>query len=158
MQRLYYEDPDEVSPLTLPSPVLAPSNRIDEMENGEWRNGLFSHVCGGDCGTCVCITGTERPYHFIVLKELQMAAWWCPCFLYGRVSQRLDQNPNDDTPGMCNGPCWLMCGASCLHLHWLVALFKRGDTRNKFGVKGDGCTDCLVRSVATCSPFKDASD
>ncbi|KAK3052143.1 hypothetical protein LTR09_006735 [Extremus antarcticus] len=37
-----------------------------------------------------------------------------------------------------------MCGAGCLHLHWVVALLKRGDTRNKFGVKGDGCTDCLA--------------
>ena len=37
-----------------------------------------------------------------------------------------------------------MCGALCCHLHWLAALFKRGDTRAKFDIRGDGCTDCLV--------------
>lgn len=79
----------------------------------------------------------------------QMAAWFCPCFLYGRVSQRLDRYPDDETPGMCNGSCWLMCGASVVQLHWLVALFKRGDTRNKFGVRGDGCTDCLVCCISS---------
>lgn len=24
-------------------------------EDGDWNNGLCSHVCGGDCGTCVCV-------------------------------------------------------------------------------------------------------
>ena len=38
-----------------------------------------------------------------------------------------------------------MCAAGCCHLHWLVTLFKRGDMRAKFGIQGDGCTDCLVR-------------
>ena len=65
--------------------------------------------------------------------------------------------PNDEKPGCCNGGCWLMCGAACCHLHWLVALFKRGDMRNKFDIKGDGCTDCLV-SAESITPQRQHLD
>ena len=117
----------EISILTLPPPALPlPSFTMENKENGECRNGLFSGICGADnCGMC-------------------LGAWCCGCFLHGRTSERLDNFPSEETPGLCNGPCWLMYGAACCHLHWLVALFKRGDTRAKFGIRGDGCTDCLV--------------
>lgn len=99
---------------------------MEHKEGGEWRNGLFSGICGADnCGMC-------------------LGAWCCACFLHGRTAGRLDKFPSEEEPEMCNGPCWLMYGAACCHLHWLVALFKRGDTRAKFGIRGDGCTDCLA--------------
>ena len=37
-----------------------------------------------------------------------------------------------------------MCGAIWCHLHWIPALLKRGEIRSKFGIKGNGCKDCLV--------------
>ena len=53
MFRYYYSDEMAIAPLTLPPPALHPNNLT--MENGEWKNGLFGGVCGGDCGTCVRI-------------------------------------------------------------------------------------------------------
>ena len=123
----------EISLLILPPPAISRRHLypIIAMEGGEWKNGLFSGICGADnCGMC-------------------LGAWCCACFLHGRTAERLDDFPSEETPGLFNGACFLMYAAACCHLHWLPALFKRGDTRSKFGIRGDGCTDCLV-SCARC--------
>lgn len=76
-----------------------------------------------------------------------MGAWFCSPCLFGRTSTRMEHFPDDDKTDFMNGSCALMCGAGCCHLHWLVTLFKRGDMRAKFGINGDGCTDCLVSDL-----------
>nr|POE79569.1 ribosome-releasing factor 2, mitochondrial [Quercus suber] len=42
-----------------------------------------------------------------------------------------------------NGDCAIFCLASCCHLGWIPTMLKRGEIRSRFGVRGDGCKDCL---------------
>ncbi len=52
---LSYTAVRNIPPLTLPAPAITePPPKPPKMAQGEWRNGLFSHICGADnCGMCV---------------------------------------------------------------------------------------------------------
>ncbi|KAK4506590.1 hypothetical protein PRZ48_000322 [Zasmidium cellare] len=100
-----------------------------------WRNGLFDHVCGGDCGTC-------------------MGSWFCSPCLYGRTVNRYQKFPDTDKDHYdnvaCNGPCWLFFGAGfCCGLQFIPLMFKRGEVRDRFGIKGDGFADCMASYCCT---------
>ncbi|KXT11287.1 hypothetical protein AC579_1671 [Pseudocercospora musae] len=98
----------------------------------DWHNALCSQVCGGDCGTC-------------------MGSWFCSPCLFGRSWQRLEQFPNQNKEDFsnCSSGCWIFCGASCFHFGWLATLLKRMELRERFGIQGNGCTDCLVSYFCT---------
>ena len=58
--------------------------------------------------------------------------------------------PDDNMENMSsfNSSCLAMCGASVFHLGWIPLLLKRGEVRQKFGINGSGCMDCLVSVFA----------
>ncbi|TKA74725.1 hypothetical protein B0A55_04041 [Friedmanniomyces simplex] len=99
----------------------------------EWRNGICSHICGGDFNVC-------------------MASWCCNCFMYGRVDQRLEKFPdmNKDNFSLFSSGCAIMCISNYLHLMWLPVWLKRQELRRAFGIKGNGCTDCLASYFCHC--------
>lgn len=83
----------------------------------EWDNGLCDHVCGAsDFKSCVSIP-VEDPSR-ANLTAIQMGAWCCNCFMFGRVAQRLEKFPstNKDNMPLFNGMCGLMCLADYVHL------------------------------------------
>lgn len=100
----------------------------DHTHDGEdWHNGICSHVCGGDCGTC-------------------WAAWCCSCFLFGRTAQRMKYFPstNKDQFELFNGNCALYCLSGYIGMNWIPQMLKRGEFRDSHSIKGNACTDCLV--------------
>ncbi|KAK4550742.1 hypothetical protein LTR36_000321 [Oleoguttula mirabilis] len=103
---------------------MSPSD-IDEGE--EWRNGLCSHWCGGSCGVC-------------------WASCCCGCFVFGRTSQRLEKFPDTNTHhfNLFSGSCAILYAGLHVHLGWLPVLLQRQELRQKFGIKGNGYTDCLA--------------
>ncbi|KAK0855716.1 hypothetical protein LTS02_010988 [Friedmanniomyces endolithicus] len=60
--------------------------------------------------------------------EVCITAWCCNCFMFGRVDQRLEKFPE----------------TNYVALQWIPVWLKRKELRNKFGIQGNGCTDCLV--------------
>ncbi|KAK1066141.1 hypothetical protein LTR74_007359 [Friedmanniomyces endolithicus] len=48
--------------------------------------------------------------------------------MFGRVDQRLEKFPE----------------TNYVALQWIPVWLKRKELRNKFGIQGNGCTDCLV--------------
>ena len=58
--------------------------------------------------------------------------------------------PNTDrnTFEIFDGNCALFCGLEYVFgMHWVPMMLKRGGLREQHGIRGDGCTDCLVRVV-----------
>ncbi|KAK4892736.1 hypothetical protein LTR27_008835 [Elasticomyces elasticus] len=101
---------------------------VDASDDEEWRNGICSHICGADdCNSC-------------------LASWFCACFMFGRVDYRLKRFPsqNKDDFDLCNAACGLLCLSGCVHLGFFPVLLMRQETRKKFGIKGNSCTDCLA--------------
>ncbi|KAJ2978560.1 hypothetical protein NQ176_g3755 [Zarea fungicola] len=95
----------------------------------EWENGL----CETDCGSC-------------------MGAWCCTCFAFGRASDRLRAFPDTDTDNfsLFNGSCFMFTLASMCSLSCIPVWMQRKDLREKFGIRGGGCGDCMVASC--CLP------
>ncbi|KAK0941704.1 hypothetical protein LTR48_000283 [Friedmanniomyces endolithicus] len=60
--------------------------------------------------------------------EVCITAWCCNCFMFGRVDQRLEKFPE----------------TNYVALQWIPVWLKRKELRTKFGIQGNGCTDCLV--------------
>lgn len=116
---------------------------------GEWRNGLCSHVCGGDCATCVSRVLLSLG---IQADVVQWGAFCCSCFLFGRSSERLDKFPdlNKDHYNLFNANCAVLFLASYVHLGWLPIMLKRQEMRQKFNIRGDGCQDCLISYFCAC--------
>lgn len=101
---------------------------------GEWRNGLFSGICGADnAGLC-------------------LGSWFCSPCLYGQTTARLEQFPNPESPDFVGGNCFLMYAAGCCGFNWVVALMKRKEIREKFGIIGNTGVDCLVGSAQIRQP------
>lgn len=60
----------------------------------------------------------------------------------------MDMFPNTDKNAIeiFDGCCALFCGLGyCFGLHWVPMMFKRGELRDQHGIRGNGCTDCMVR-------------
>lgn len=103
----------------------------------DWENGLCSEVCGGDCETCVSdrpISPSDSAY-----TSQQLCAWFCPCVLYGRSSQRMRNYPSTKEPELCDADCMLYLVAH--NLCWLLSLRKRKEAREAFGIRGSGLED-----------------
>ncbi|RMY73913.1 hypothetical protein D0863_03558 [Hortaea werneckii] len=100
-----------------PSDAEHPADGEPQDENPEdWDDGLCGHVCGGDCGTC-------------------LSAFFCPCFLHGRISERLQKFPDMDREHMTlvNDSCLFHCIAQ-LPFKWLTVMGQRRKVRDRFGI------------------------
>ncbi|KAK0272169.1 hypothetical protein LTR91_010223 [Friedmanniomyces endolithicus] len=92
-----------------------------------WRNGICDHVCGGTFEVCI-------------------TAWCCNCFMFGRVDQRLEKYPetNRDEFSLFSSGCFILGISNYCGLQWIPVWLKRKELRSRFGIQGNGCTDCLV--------------
>lgn len=85
----------------------------------------------------------------VTANRFQMGAWFCPCFLYGRLSARYKALPNQ-SDSMTNGSCSIWFLSSCIGLWWVPQMLRRQEMRQRFDIEGNGCTDFLV--TACCGP------
>ncbi|KAF2719008.1 PLAC8-domain-containing protein [Polychaeton citri CBS 116435] len=104
-----------------------------QQHEEEWNNGLCSHCCGGDCSTC-------------------LASWFCSCFLYGRLSSRAKNFPRTEKADIeyANGSCCVWYATACFGFSWVPQMLRRQEIRQQFGIKGNGCNDCLA--AFCCAP------
>jgi|SRR5690242_1792130 len=80
-----------------------------------------------------------------------MGAWFCPCFLFGRLSSRYEALPGDDD-GIANAQCCLWTVTSWAGLWWIPQTLRRQAIRERLGIEGDSCNDCLVSTFCgACS-------
>ncbi|KAF2204333.1 PLAC8-domain-containing protein [Delitschia confertaspora ATCC 74209] len=79
-----------------------------------------------------------------------LLSWCCPCILYGRAHHRVKSNGNMQNYSCTNSACLIYAGMACLGLSWIPAMLERGDLREKYHLKGNGCTDCLC--ACCCAP------
>ena len=113
-------------------PMTAFQQQPQAFKQGSFQNHFCS--CFDDCGTC-CL------------------GCWCPCILYGQTRARL-QNPylpREQLPG-CSGSC---CGFAavllfCAPFQCIFGWLQRGDIRERYGIEGDACVDCLAHSFCDC--------
>ncbi|KAL3008586.1 hypothetical protein AAZX31_07G039800, partial [Glycine max] len=65
---------------------------------------------------------------------------WCPCVTFGRVAEIVDKG---STSCGASGALYTLicCVVGC---GWLYSCFYRSKMRQQYGLKGNGCTDCLL--------------
>ncbi|KAL2855933.1 PLAC8 family-domain-containing protein [Aspergillus pseudoustus] len=85
---------------------------------------------------------------FSPVKECFLG-WCCPCALYGRTAERLE-DPALKEGSYVNGDCCLFYLASCCGLYWVLMMMKRRDLREKFGIKGSVGEDCILSCCCSC--------
>jgi len=124
-----YADSEKESQLS--SQIHFHSN-LPPLKEGEFSNG-FCTVCSS-CSTC-CL------------------GWWCPCVVYGRTRQRLD-NPlmPKEHLSCCSGSCWAfaLVMTCCYPCQCFFGCLQRGELRAKYGIKGNVCVDCLAHYFCDC--------
>jgi len=96
----------------------------------EWSYGLFD--CFSACGLC-CF------------------AYWCPCMVYSRNKQHLRNLQSQGAPlppgseAAMDSSCCIYCGLSvCGGCGWVLQIPTREEIRERYSVRGGGCTDCLA--------------
>jgi Cys-rich protein (TIGR01571 family) len=104
---------------------FAPGPNVTEQE---WGNGLCS------CGPCdLCLVGT-----------------FLPCLLLGKTSERL-RDPTMASYEPLNTDCMLHCGINYLTgCGWIWVMMKRGEIRERYGIKGSGMDDCCASYWCSC--------
>jgi len=105
------------------------------LKQGTFSNGFCS--CFDDCGTC-CL------------------GCWCPCILFGKTHARL-RNPaltKENLP-CCSGPCCAFAAVLmlCAPLQCIFGFMQRDEIRSRYGIEGNGCTDCLAHTCCDCCVF-----
>ncbi|KAF4855312.1 Protein PLANT CADMIUM RESISTANCE 2 [Colletotrichum siamense] len=77
-------------------------------------------------------------------------AYWLPCILLGKTSERI-RDPTMQTYEAINTDCLLYGAIQCFTgCGWIYALMKRGEIRERFGIKGSGASDCCVSYWCCC--------
>ncbi|KAH8432386.1 PLAC8 family protein [Aspergillus melleus] len=82
-------------------------------------------------------------------EHVRFKAACCPCFLYGKVSSRLDDPALKEYSHM-NGSCCLYALTSYVGFYWILLMLKRGQMRDRFGIEGNGCKDCMAACCCPC--------
>ncbi|KAL4778553.1 PLAC8 family-domain-containing protein [Aspergillus varians] len=78
-----------------------------------------------------------------------LLSWCCPCAVYGRTAERLE-DPALKQGSYVNGDCCLLALANCCGLGWVLMMMKRRDLREKFGIKGSVGEDCILSCCCSC--------
>ncbi|KAE9974919.1 hypothetical protein EG327_008623 [Venturia inaequalis] len=79
-----------------------------------------------------------------------LLSWCVPCIQYGRVHHRLHKDSQLKGWSVFNGDCCAYFALSFFGCQWIVQLMGRGEIREKYNLKGNGCTDCLC--ACCCMP------
>ncbi|PYH92835.1 PLAC8-domain-containing protein [Aspergillus ellipticus CBS 707.79] len=78
-----------------------------------------------------------------------LASCCLPCLTFGRTQSRL-QNPRMDGYSAINGGCAIFTFLSFGYLQWIYQTIKRGELRQKYGIKGSCCSDCCATFWCGC--------
>ncbi|KAM0250606.1 hypothetical protein ACHAP5_002136 [Fusarium lateritium] len=98
------------------------------VQNQEWQNNLC------DCSPC----------------DSCMLSTCCPCILLGKTSDRM-RDPTMQTADTCNSDTLIFCAIQCVTgCGWIYSMMKRGEIRERFGIKGSGMNDCCVSYWCLC--------
>ncbi|KAL2006738.1 hypothetical protein VTN00DRAFT_9406 [Thermoascus crustaceus] len=119
-------DPGVQVPLQGPPPG-APLP-AQQASSSKWSSSFWD--CCSPADTCLC-------------------GWCLPCFLFGKTQARM-KDPSLKNFSYCNGDCclWLClgyCGAS-----WVLQTIKRGEMRERYGIEGSCCGDCMRSWCCPC--------
>ncbi|KAI0249130.1 PLAC8 family-domain-containing protein [Lactifluus subvellereus] len=76
-------------------------------------------------------------------------AVWCPCIVYGKNRQRLQNLQSRGMPlqgggSTCSGDCCIYCFVSIPGFAWLLQMFTRTDIRKRYEIRGSIVGDCCV--------------
>ncbi|KAH8902179.1 PLAC8-domain-containing protein [Coniochaeta sp. PMI_546] len=78
------------------------------------------------------------------------SACCCPCILIGKNQARLE-NPRDRDPGCCNAWCVGYCALEMAgHWGFILGMLQRKQVRDRYDIKGGGCSDCCVSLCCPC--------
>ncbi|KAF9783357.1 PLAC8 family-domain-containing protein [Thelephora terrestris] len=101
---------------------------LDSSGRRGWSHSLFG--CFSDCGTC-------------------LTAVFCPCIVYSKISTRLDHlnkngSPHPSGGDACGGSCIGYTATCCIGVSCILQTIQRGNTRSRYNISGNGCTDFLA--------------
>ena len=77
-----------------------------------------------------------------------MGSWCCSCFVFGRTKERLNHYPMDNKGELLNVDCLIYFATVCIGVPCVPLWLRRSEIRRKFGIEGNGCTDCVLRHVS----------
>ncbi|KAI1064688.1 hypothetical protein LB507_000141 [Fusarium sp. FIESC RH6] len=98
------------------------------VQNQEWQ----SNLC--NCSPC----------------DSCMLSTFCPCILLGKTADRM-RDPTMQTADTCNSDTLIFCAIQCVTgCGWIYSMMKRGEIRERFGIKGSGMNDCCVSYWCLC--------
>lgn len=122
---------DSKGPTITQQPMAQPMQYKSETAgSAEWQNDLFD-----------CFSGADN---------LCLKATFCSCFVYGKIVAR-GKDPSLQGYERFNGDCIGFAALNaCCGLGWVLSMMNRGQVRERYGIKGDGCTDCLTEYFCTC--------
>jgi Cys-rich protein (TIGR01571 family) len=134
------------TPIPQVSVIPASSNGTASIPREEnWRVGLCD---ADDIETCVRYIPSS-PMSFDQVPPLtpsQCAAWCIPCFLSGRIENRLENFPQEDPDYEdLNSTCCIALFLWCCNMGCIPAYMNRNSVRRAFAIQGNDCLDFLVR-------------
>jgi len=98
-------------------------------QGGEWKTDLFGCFDPID----LCVVGC-----------------FLPCLVVGKTAERM-RDPTLATFEPINNDCLIMGGVTYLTgCGWIWAFLKRGEIREKYGIKGDSTSDCCTSYWCGC--------
>lgn len=120
-------NPGHAYPQAAPMAATQPGGQL-EKDASEWQTGICS--CG-PCSSC-------------------LLSWCLPCLLLGQTSERI-RDPSMQSADNLNSDCLIHGGLTCFTgCGWIYAMIKRGEIRERYGIKGSGCDDCCVSFWCSC--------
>ncbi|RAH75632.1 PLAC8 family protein [Aspergillus aculeatinus CBS 121060] len=81
--------------------------------------------------------------------SLCLTSCFLPCLAFGKTQSRL-QNPSLGDYSAINGECAIYTVLSFGYLHWIYQTIKRGEMRQKYGIRGSCCGDCCATFWCGC--------
>ncbi|KAL1841082.1 hypothetical protein VTJ49DRAFT_7413 [Mycothermus thermophilus] len=97
-------------------------------QKNNWESSLCNCFSAG-CGTC-------------------LLGCFCPCFLINKTQDMIDNKPS---PSSCGSMCCMFCGLSILaNLSCFLGWKQRKEIRTKYGIPGNGCSDCCISTCCPC--------
>jgi len=126
--------PEATVPMVVGGDKNANNRPIGADGKRDWSFGLFN--CSARCNLCCWAT-------------------FCPCVVYGENRQRLRNLQQQGAPlpgggGRTNDYCCIYAALVPTLYAWILHIPSRGETRDRYGVRGDVYTDCLTAWL--CKP------
>ncbi|CZT24148.1 uncharacterized protein RCC_09865 [Ramularia collo-cygni] len=124
--------PMQVQPASTPVMVAQPGGlskgSTAQPMTGDWKQRFWHPSCGECCG-----------------------ALWCTSCFFGKVMTRNDAYPVPvQDADFCTPCCGLHYASHLIYGCFAVVWWRRNAQRQKFGIRGNGCEDCLASTCCPC--------